>query len=77
MRGPMCSMNMPNSYFETGSAVFCVSMVTISGFGTPTGLADLRLQTCFPTTTLRRRKVRLVVSLGPPAFSLVTVSLWH
>ena len=29
----MCSMNMPNSYFDTGSAVFCVSMVTINGFG--------------------------------------------
>ena len=27
----MCSMNMPNSYFETGSAVFGVSMVTLMG----------------------------------------------
>jgi hypothetical protein len=27
-------MNMPNRYFETGSAVCCVSMVTVSRSGT-------------------------------------------
>src|SRR5579862_6907962 len=31
---PMCSMKLPNTYFETGSEVCCASIVTLSGSGT-------------------------------------------
>src|SRR5580658_2775453 len=34
MRVRRCSMNMPNRYFETGSAVCCVSTVTTIRSGT-------------------------------------------
>src|SRR5579875_3582492 len=33
MRGPMCSMNMPNSYLETGGAACRVSMFTTTRLG--------------------------------------------